>query len=32
MGVQVTLPSKAVPDASASVGGGVGSPPIMERK
>jgi hypothetical protein len=31
-GAQVALPSKAVPDASASVGSGNDSPPILERK
>ncbi|MBU0623316.1 MAG: hypothetical protein KJ672_00555 [Candidatus Thermoplasmatota archaeon] len=32
MGAQVALPSKAVPDASASVGSGIDGPPISERK
>jgi len=32
MGAQVPLPSMAVPDASASVGSGNDSPPILERK
>ena len=32
MGAQVALPSKAVPDASASAGSGNDSPPMLERK
>jgi len=32
MGAQVALPSKAVPEASASVGSGNDSPPMLERK
>ncbi len=32
MGAQIALPSKAVPDESVSVGGGVDDPPISERK
>jgi hypothetical protein len=32
MGAQVALPSKAVPDASASAGSGNDGPPMLERK
>ncbi len=31
-GVQVALPSKAIPEASAIAGGGGSSPPMLERK
>jgi hypothetical protein len=32
MGAQVSLPSMAVPEASASAGSGNDSPPMLERK